>query len=163
MNFGRYLVEAPAYSDGATVQGSFVFAPNQPEQIGFSAGHRNRYLVAAPTFLDTVVQVLAQQYLFPVSQPELDGFFAAQRNRWIIDAPKRTEGATVQDWFIYPANQPEPSQIKALLNSLLDTLIQTIGCFDGVTLITVYPAPARTYTVLPEAPDRLPSPASYSF
>lgn len=112
----RFLVSVRRMDDGATVQQTSIFQPNQPELSRFSSLQHSRSIVPAKPFIETLSTVLFQQYLFPVSLPEQASWARQQFPRSTVQATRILDGATIQQIQVFTPNQPDPSATSVFIN-----------------------------------------------
>src|SRR5262249_33688529 len=99
----RYVIDAPKQQDqGATVRSSDVF-PTAAPSMAYWSSDVNRIIAGAKLFENTVVP---KTDIFALSQPETSGYLRSQAPRYIVPVVPRLEGATRQDWFLYPNANP---------------------------------------------------------
>lgn len=173
----RFVVDAPRQPDqGATVQPSFEFIPNQPEPIRYalrdlarSAGGPVPQLVGAtvhdwfvypvnepvigpgrlqlpPSTRIDVPIAVVQADVYPVGQPELIARMRLELARQLGGPVAQLEGAPLQQGYVFPVSQPEIAYQGPLVASRSQT--GPVGQLLGVT-ITI----AQTYLFPPNQPE----------
>jgi len=95
--------------EDATVQQSYVFYTGQPEFSCYVS--RLNELLTGPVQQLDVATVAPQIHTFVPNQPELR-YWTPEINRFMQSGPVRqTDGATPQQTYVFPVNQPRQSYI----------------------------------------------------
>lgn len=124
---------------GATVQQTYVFPVNQPEQSRYGYTQYNRYVVDAKIQANQGATVLRTDPIPPVSRPEMRYYFP-DINRYtpsITGPVEQFNGATIQQTYIFPPNQPELIAYKNKFDTLR-YIVDVAKRFDGATVQQTY-------------------------
>lgn len=99
---------APQVQQGPTIQDWFIYPTEQAEFSWWPPLRRLTYQTGPMPQLLGLTVTIAQTYEFKVSAPELAAVLRQQALRYIVPARAQVDqGPTVQDWFLYPTNEPE--------------------------------------------------------